>query len=135
MFSALFKPTSETNQPTVAAGIPAEHPVTLTPAVDVHDTGSEVVIRLDLPGVTSTGLEVTVDGQHLQVRGIPALPAPAGMTLTYAELKPARVYERTFTLSDLIDRPQISARISDGVARITLPRHDAVKARRIPINS
>lgn len=103
-----------------------------TPTVDLVDTGKEVVLYADLPGVDAAGLDVTVDGDRLTVRGRSATQAPQGLTAVHREYGP-RVFERSFVLSDTIDRERIAARISEGVATVTLPRRDAVAPRKVPV--
>ena len=108
-----------------------ERPV-IAPAVDIIDTGGDVVLYADLPGVAAAGLEVTVEGDRLTVRGTPAVPEPQGLRALHRETRP-RIFERSFSLTEGIDRERIVARISDGVARITLPRSAAQTPRRIQV--
>lgn len=123
----LLKPTAP------AESTPAtQHLPVATPAVDLVDTGKEVVLYADLPGVDAAGLEVTIDGDRLTVRGRSATQAPQGLTAVHREHVP-RIFERNFVLSDTIDRERIAAKITDGVATVTLPRRDAVAPRKVAI--
>ncbi len=127
MFS-LFK--SAPAQPAPATPV-ADLPV-VVPAVDIRDNGREVVLTADLPGVPATGLEVTVDGDHLTVRGVPNQGMPTELQIVHQE-SVLRIFERSFALSETIDRAAISARIQNGVATITLPRRGAVAPRKVQI--
>ena len=44
-------------------------------------------------------------------------------------------YERAFTLSDEIDRDRIDASVKNGVLRLTLPKAEPVKLRKINVKS
>jgi HSP20 family protein len=44
-------------------------------------------------------------------------------------------YHRVFTLSDEVDRDKIRAGISNGVLRLTLPRDETAKMRKIEVKS
>ena len=125
MFGLLKPAPSESTSAT------AQLPVA-TPAVDLVDTGKEVVLYADLPGVDAAGLEVTVDGDRLTLRGRSSSQAPQGLTAVHREHAP-RIFERSFVLSETIDRERIAAKITDGVATVTLPRRDAVAPRKVSV--
>lgn len=117
--------------PSESASATQQLPVA-SPAVDLVDTGKEVVLYADLPGVDAAGLDVTVDGDRLTLRGRSNPQAPQGLAAVHREHVP-RVFERSFVLSDTIDRERIAAKISDGVATVTLPRRDAVAPRKVSV--
>ena len=121
----LLKPASASESTT------AQFPVA-TPAVDLIDTGKEVVLYADLPGVDAAGLDVTVDGDRLTVRGRSTSQAPQGLTAVHREHVP-RAFERSLVLPETIDRERITAKITDGVATVTLPRRDAVAPRKVSV--
>lgn len=129
MFS-LFKAAPAAAQSAPAAPV-ADLPV-VSPAVDIRDNGREVILTADLPGVPATGLEVTVDGDRLTIRGVPNQAVPKELQIVHQESVP-RIFERTFALSETIDRAAISARIQHGIATITLPRRGAVAPRKVQI--
>ena len=118
--------------PAVPAQVAAEQLPVVTPAVDIIDTGGDVVLYADLPGVAPSGLEVTVEGDRLTVRGTPTVREPQALRALHRETRP-RVFERSFALAEGIDRERIVARIANGVARITLPRSAAQSPRRIQV--
>jgi len=128
MFSLFSqKPHSATTSSAGAVTLP-----TVTPDVDIVDTGREIILYADLPGVSAAALDLAVEGDRLTVRGTPNGSQPSGLTLVHGE-SVVRTFERTYVLSDTIDRERISARINDGVAVITLPRRDAVSPRKIQV--
>ena len=136
MFS-LFKPAPATATTTGAAAATATAPAaedlpTATPAVDLLDNGREVLLYADLPGVDASGLEVMIEGDRLTLRGTPTWRNPQGLSPAYQEYGP-RVFERTFALSDTIDRERIAVRLNAGVATVTLPRRDAVAPRKVQV--
>ena len=104
----------------------------VNPEVDIVDTGRELILYADLPGVASSGLDLSIEGDRLSLKGTPSVAQPAGLRLVHQEAA-ARRFEVTFSLSDTIDRERIHARINEGVAVITLPRRDAVAPRRIQV--
>jgi len=55
-------------------------------------------------------------------------------TLVFSEYEVGD-YERTFTLSDEIDREKIKATVKQGVLRLELPKAEKVKPKKIAIQA
>ena len=100
-----------------------DRPVTrLVPNVDVFERKDEFVVMADLPGVNEKGLDVTLDSDLLTINGKTA----EGTHSAYE-------YERSFTLSDRVDKAGIKAAIADGVLTLSFPYAEEAKAKKIPI--
>jgi len=94
----------------------------LVPNVDVFERKEEFVVMADLPGVNDKGLDVTLDSDTLTINGKTGEKALA-----------AYEYERSFTLSDRVDRSGIKAAIKDGVLTLSFPYAEEAKAKKIPV--
>jgi len=103
----------------------------VTPLVDVESTDGSFVLRVEMPGVDKTGIDVTVENEELILVGhrypfdIPGGPV-------YLERRPAS-YRRVYELDPSIDTAKISARIHQGVLTVTLPKAESVKPRKIAL--
>lgn len=102
-----------------------------TPAIDVVETAQGLILYADLPGVTQSGLEVAVDGDRLTVRGTPTTAGPSQQPVHQESGQ--RRFERTFVLSERIDRERIDAQLRDGVLRLSLPHRAATAPRRVAV--
>ena len=102
------------------------------PPVDIYESNESLVMDVDMPGVDETTLDVTVENRVLTLEGKVALDVPAGHTLARAESQ-ASGYRRVFELSDEIDTTAIKARMKHGVLRLTLPKREEAKSRKIEI--
>lgn len=105
-----------------------------TPPIDIFDTEEGLVLHADLPGVSTETLELQVQDNKLTLFGRVESPVPAearGMHREYEEGD----YFRSFILSDDVDHERISARMSNGVLVVTLPRAPRSTPRKIPIDS
>ncbi len=60
--------------------------------------------------------------------------APEGYSLSFAEFQ-AGDYERSFRLTDQIDRDRIEAVYADGVLKLTLPKAEKAKAKKISVKT
>ncbi len=104
------------------------------PRTDIHETGAALILVADMPGVLPEGLDVTLEGRELTVRGRAGEYTPAGCNPVYLEYEPGH-YERTFVLSEEIDAERIEARLKDGVLHLMLPKVPTAQARRIQVRT
>ncbi|SPA24400.1 Hsp20/alpha crystallin family protein [Cupriavidus taiwanensis] len=107
--------------------------MTLIPAVDIFETAAGVTLWADLPGVPREKLEVNVHDSSLRIEGEAVLPMPTGLRVQHAEVRQPR-YARTFTLSPDLDASGIEANLQDGVLKLTIPRRDEARPRRIEVS-
>jgi HSP20 family protein len=70
----------------------------------------------------------------LTIRGRSVANDHAGYQRVYTEYGHGD-YERSFTLSDNIDRDRIEARLKDGVLHLVLPKAETAKARKIELKA
>ncbi len=105
---------------------------TYVPPVDIYENEEGLVMDVDMPGVDDKSLEVTVENRVLTIEGRVGLDVPAGYQLARAECQ-ASGYRRVFELSDEVDTGAVKARMKHGVLRLTLPKREEAKARKIEI--
>ncbi|KVG67892.1 heat-shock protein [Burkholderia ubonensis] len=108
--------------------------ITLTPAVDIYEDSHGVTLWADLPGVTKDKLDVKVHDSSLSIEAEAVVPTPANLRLQHAEVREPH-FARTFTLSPDFDTSKIEASLQDGVLKLTIPRRDEARPRRIEVKS
>ena len=89
------------------------------PAVDVYEGNDGLLLCLDVPGVKPDGFEISVEGRTLTVQGV----RTDGQT----------GWRRAFNLPDGLDADRIEAKAEHGVLRLTLPKSEAHRPRRIEV--
>jgi Molecular chaperone (small heat shock protein) len=102
------------------------------PPVDVFEDDSGITLLADLPGVSRDRLGVRVDGENLLIEAVAATVGPQDMQLIYGEAQ-VPSYRRQFTLSRELDASRIEANLKDGVLRLTIPKLEEAKPRRIEV--
>jgi HSP20 family protein len=102
------------------------------PATDVRETGEELILHFDMPGVSSENIELTVEKGILTVTG-KADPEEQANAV-YRETRIGD-YRRIFSLNDSVDTGQIKAEMKDGVLTVRIPKSEKAKPKRIPITS
>ncbi|UXU85404.1 Hsp20/alpha crystallin family protein [Burkholderia sp. S-53] len=108
--------------------------MTLVPAVDIYEDSQGVTLWADLPGVTKDKLDVKVHDNSLSIEAEAVVPTPANLRLQHAEVREPH-FARTFTLSPDFDTSRIEASLQDGVLKLTIPRRDEARPRRIEVKS
>ena len=106
---------------------------TYLPRADIYETQDSIHIALDMPGANQNQIDVTLEQNVLTISGMTAHAAPEGYSPTYLEFRPGD-YERSFRLTEQIDRDKIDAVYKDGVLKLTLPKAETAKVRKISVN-
>lgn len=91
------------------------------PAVDIIDNEKDTLLVLDMPGVEDSGVDLTLEKNILTIHAKPVDIDTAGKELVYSEYGIGD-YRRSFSLSEEVDRENITASLKDGVLRIKLPK-------------
>lgn len=110
-------------------GRPVPHVV---PPVDVYEDEQGITLLADLPGVSRDKLGVRIDGDTLLIEGTADVSGPANLELVYGEAQ-VPAYRRQFTLSRELDTTRIEAQLRDGVLRLTIPKAEEARPRRIQV--
>lgn len=104
------------------------------PATDIVEQEDGFHIYVDMPGVPKENLSIDLKEGEVTIEGLSNYAPPAGASALHAEFGAGR-FTRTFALSDAVDRNKIKAVLKDGVLNLFLPKAEAVKPRRISIES
>lgn len=105
-----------------------------SPAVDIVERKEDILLIADIPGVDDKSLEITLEKDVLTLDGRVETKLPEGHRLLISEYGTGD-YHRVFKLSDEIDREKIMATVKHGVLRLTLPKTEAVRTRKIPVRT
>jgi HSP20 family protein len=103
------------------------------PAVDILEDQSEIMILADMPGVEGKDVNVDLEDDVLTIRGAVSPLGDAKEASVYREFNWGD-YFRQFTLAEMIDQEKIAAKMDDGVLRLTLPKKEKVKPKKIQVS-
>ena len=117
------------------AGRPSKPDVgpTVKPLYEVKETDDAYGVTVFLPGVTKDTLEITAESGEFRIVGRHAWQQPAGWTALYRESADVP-YELTLTHDNAIDADKIAAELRDGVLRVSLPKAEEFKPRKITVS-
>jgi HSP20 family protein len=105
----------------------------MSPPVDIFEDASGFTVMADMPGVSREDLTVRVTGDNLVIEGMATTRATSDVELLYGEASNPH-YRRSFTLSRELDPGNIQASMSNGVLKLTIPKAEAAKPRRIEVS-
>ena len=105
-----------------------------SPRADVYETGDEIVVMADMPGVLEDSVDITLEKNVLTIQGKVDTPSHAGYRLAYGEFEDGD-YKRSFALSEGVNQDGIEATVRDGVLRLVLAKAKEAAARKIPVKA
>jgi HSP20 family protein len=105
------------------------------PPINVWTGKDDLVLTAELPGVEPDDLDVTVHDDLLTLRCTrQERPRERGATYHRQEC-PSGGFARSWRLPFEVERDQIEARLENGVLKLTLPRAEAGKPRKVEIQT
>jgi HSP20 family protein len=97
-------------------------PTEWTPPADIFETESEIVIRMELPGVDAKAVSVNVDSDVLTIRGERHHERDL-KTETYHRMECANGrFHHSFSIPDTVDADHLHISHRDGLLTLTLPK-------------
>jgi HSP20 family protein len=105
------------------------------PSINMGVTAEAVEIYAFAPGIDGSKLEVNVDRGVLTISGERAgdVPEPSEKVSVYADERFSGAFKRAISLPDDADSSRIEASYRDGILRITVPKRENAKPRRIEV--
>jgi HSP20 family protein len=116
---------------------PAEETVpgpVFTPVVDIFETEKELTLLADMPGVKVEDLRIDLNENVLSLSGDVRPPEGEKEAEVWMEYRTGK-YFREFRLSDVIDQSKIEAVLKEGVLRLSLPKVEEAKPRKITVKA
>ena len=106
---------------------------TYVPKVDISEKKDAMVLLADMPGVDEKSVDVTLDKNVLTIRGTVEPKVCKEHSIYYSEYDVGD-YERAFTITNEIDRNRIEAHVKNGVLKLTLPKAEEAKVKKIAVS-
>jgi len=100
--------------------------------MDVIRRGDELVVRVDLPGVPSDNIDLTVENHVMTISAERRSSYGEGDNVLTQERFDG-VISRRLRVPDWVDADAVSADYVDGVLTVTLPLAEKAKPRRIQV--
>jgi HSP20 family protein len=105
---------------------------TFVPDVDIYETPEAMHLWADMPGVDEKSLHLNLADGVLTIEGQVAVKQYENLAPVYTEYNVGN-YLRRFNLSSDVDADNITARVTNGVLHLELPKSERAKPRRINV--
>lgn len=103
------------------------------PAVDIYETGKELVLKAELPEVKREDVSVTVENNTLTLSGERKMHAEVKQEHYHRQERAYGTFSRSFSLPATVDTAKISAEFKDGVLTVHLPFREEARPRTISV--
>jgi HSP20 family protein len=109
--------------------------VSAMPAIDLYQTGDEVVVKATLPGLKAEDVHITVTGETLTLRGEYKQENEQKETTYHIREQRSGSFERSLLLPTDVKSDKAKADFEDGILTITMPIAEEVKPKSITIKA
>lgn len=103
------------------------------PAVDIKEEAERYVLLADLPGVSPTSIDVSMENGILTLSGQRETEASTQREGYKRVERHYGSFHRRFSLPDTVDAEGISARCANGVLEIVIPKKSLVQPKKIVV--
>ncbi len=107
---------------------------TWRPAMDLVETDDAFVLEADLPGVSAEALHLETIDNTITIRGKREYSRKETDRNVHRMENRYGEFQRTFDVPGGFDGDKVKAELIDGVLRVTLPKRESAKPRRIELS-
>jgi HSP20 family protein len=105
------------------------------PAADVTVSEGDLVLTLDLPGLTADDVSIELVDGFLTVRGERRRPHTADGTSWVHSERPFGAFERRIAVPKGVDADAVTASMDNGVLSLIVPKPERLKPKAIAIGT
>ena len=104
------------------------------PNVDIYENKDHIVLEAELPGMKREDFELSVENNVITLRGERQFEKKEDSDNYHRVERSYGSFTRSFTLPQTVSAEGATAEYKNGVLRVTLPKREEAKARRIEIS-
>ena len=106
---------------------------TLVPSVNITENDNEFTLIAEVPGMKEQDIELDVHDGVLTLRGKKEATAEKEDETDRVREFTQNSFERSFRLGGDVDPEKVTARLEGGMLRVSIPKKEEVKAKKIEI--
>lgn len=104
------------------------------PAVDIKEETNQFIIQADIPGVKPDEIDISMENGVITIKGEKNTDAAMNKAGYKRVERIAGSFYRRFALPDTANSEAITAKSSNGVLMIHIPKREAVKPKKITVD-
>ena len=105
------------------------------PSMNYWSNENEALLEVEMPGVGPDDFELTVTDDVVTISGERKDPYASEQSTAHRQERAFGAFSRTLQLPFEVESDKVTARYEHGVLRVTLPRREATKSKRIAIQA
>ena len=103
------------------------------PSVDIYENKDQIVLEAELPGMKQDEFDLSIENNVITLRGERKFEKTEETDNYHRVERSYGAFSRSFTLPQTVSGEGATAEYNNGVLRVTLPKREETKARRIQI--
>ena len=103
------------------------------PSVDIYENKDQIVLEAELPGMKQEDFDLSVENNVLTLRGERKFEKTDETDNYHRVERSYGAFTRSFTLPQTVSAEEAAAEYNNGVLRVSLPKREETKARRIEV--
>src|SRR3977135_2502831 len=104
------------------------------PSVDIYENKDQIVLEAELPGMNREDFDLTIENNVITLRGERRFEKKDDADNYHRVERAYGSFTRSFTLPQTVSGDGAIAEYRNGVLRVTLPKREETKARRIEVS-
>jgi HSP20 family protein len=105
-----------------------------SPDIDFHENDNEYLVKADLPGLKAEDINIEINKNILLISGERKSEKEEKDTNYFKKEISYGSFKRQFVLPKLVDSDKISAKYTEGVLQVSIPKSEKAKPKQISIN-
>lgn len=107
----------------------------VSPAIDVVEHTDRFTVECDLPGIDQKDIDISIASGVLTIRGEKKTEKKSEKSKVYKKETWEGSFQRTVSLPTGVDGDKVEATFTDGVLKITLPKREEAKTKKIELKA
>ncbi len=104
-----------------------------SPAVDIYESGEEIVVKAEVPGIARDDVVVEVKDGILTLRGERKFAKEQDAENYHRIERSYGTFVRSFALPSSVDPEKVHAALKDGVLEVKLSKKEEAKPRKVKV--
>ncbi len=104
------------------------------PSVDIYENKDQIVLEAELPGMKQEDFDLSIENNVITLRGERHFEKNDDTDNYHRVERSYGAFTRSFTLPQTVSGEGATAEYSNGVLRVTLPKREEAKPRRIEVS-
>jgi HSP20 family protein len=106
-----------------------------SPAVDVYEDNDIIVIRVDLPGMSQSEIDIEMTGDTLTIRGERKFEDEVHRDKYIRVERQYGAFQRSFTIGIPIEPDQVKASYRNGILELSVPKAEVTKPKKVLVSA